>query len=152
MPYTTPPTFVDTNVLSATQLNTLSDDIEWLYGQAVSVNVPFVSPPWVDEPWSWTIRHKARYLNVYLSYNLPVIPGPFTEYKIFINYDGDLVSTTDLVIADPSPIYITVDLDAFGPYTYGDWFTIEIDIEHPEWGADAVTIQRVFESSTDESV
>ena len=39
MAYVVPPTFADTNALSASQLNTLSDDIEYLYGIAAGPQV-----------------------------------------------------------------------------------------------------------------
>jgi len=146
--YTTPPVFVDTAVLSAAQLNILSSNLEHFYGLASTVNVPFVPPAWASEPWGFNIRHRARYLNVYISYSLPELPHPFTEYKLFFSYGGVLVKTTDLVLAAASPLYLTVDLDAFGPFTIGTWYSIEIDVEHSEWGADAVSIQRIFESDT----
>ncbi len=120
-----------------------------MHGLAASTNLPFSTPAWADEPWTYTIRHRARWLNVYVTFTLPTIPGPFTEYKVFLKYDGDTVGTFDLVL-ETSPAYLSADLDASpGPYTYGDWFGIEIDVEHPEWGADAVQVLRVFESDTD---
>lgn len=126
--------------------------MEFLQGLAASTNLPFVTPAWADEPWNYTIRHRARWLNVYVTFTLPTIPSPFTEYKVFLKYDGATVGTFDLVLKT-SPTYLSVDLDAApGPYTSGNWFSIQIDVEHAEWGADAVQVLRVFESDTNLSV
>jgi hypothetical protein len=46
MPYTTPPTFVDGQIVSAAQLNILSDDIEFLNGVMAGPNIPFQSITW----------------------------------------------------------------------------------------------------------
>ena len=64
MAYTTPPTFNTGDILSATQLNILSDDIEylngfgWLSPTMVSVKLA------VDGDALFIIRHTQRYLHV----------------------------------------------------------------------------------------
>ena len=156
IPYTTPPVFVDA-VLSAAQLNVLSDDIEYFYGLSSTVNIPFVHDPAFqggnNTTSYWQIRHRARYLNIYISYfvdptwndhlSWTVLYGPFT------------LSTIDpIVYANPG--YVTFDLDTLGPAVAGTWYQISVAVRAHSaahgvqtiFGDTTFTIQRLFESDT----
>lgn len=67
MAWTTPPTFADNAILSATQLNILSDDLAYLYGllQAPS---PAITTLYANQNLavtnnSWIIRYRHRYIH-----------------------------------------------------------------------------------------
>lgn len=65
MPYTTPPTFSNGSVLTATQLNTLSDDVEYLYSITHGMNMPFTSETSTatGDTRHWEFRRQGRYLH-----------------------------------------------------------------------------------------
>lgn len=86
MAYTTPPTFTSTT-LSASQLNILSDDIEYLYGMITGVNLPVASLRIVNDNYTstnnqWLVRHAHRYLH----YKVRLVGG--TNDSLSIYYDG----------------------------------------------------------------
>jgi len=89
MAYTTPPTFADTNVLTATQLNTLSGDVEFLYSITHGMNIPFTSETMTGSGDSrhWQFRRRARYLH----YKARVTSNTTDRFRISINgnYDVD---------------------------------------------------------------
>lgn len=80
MAWTTPPTFVTSSPASASQLNILSDDLEFLQGIAVAPNAPFQSlTVTADVDTTYHIRYRYRYLH----------------YKYVISgADGDAVDIT----------------------------------------------------------
>lgn len=64
MAYTTPPTFVDGTVLSAAQLNILSNDIEFLYGIVSGINIPFTGEQiTIGQTRGYTFTRQGRYLH-----------------------------------------------------------------------------------------
>lgn len=86
MPYTSPPNFSDGAILTATQLNNLSDNIEFLYGVVQGVNVPFSSLrtegiELTSANNQWTVRHLHRYLH----YRMRQITGTSSNVKIYYN-------------------------------------------------------------------
>lgn len=71
MAWTNPPTFSTGAVLTAAQLNILSDDVEFLYGKIQAVNVPFSCLVSASDLTSgnngWRIIHRHRYLHYRMS-------------------------------------------------------------------------------------
>ena len=65
MAWTTPPTFTTGNVLTATQLNILSDNLSYLYGVLQSPMHPFhvISISATDAANSFYFRYRKRYLH-----------------------------------------------------------------------------------------
>lgn len=106
MPYTSIPTKADGDILSASLLNTLSDDVEYLYSLGNAANAPFNSNRGTDDTYDrtnaeWYIRHRCQYLHCKInSYG-----GPW-EYARFY-YAGFKVAGDES--ADES-LNIAVDL------------------------------------------
>lgn len=68
MPYTSPPTVADNQILTASYLNLLSNDIAFLYGLANAAAVPFNSFGEVhitldQNSMIWYVRHRVPYLH-----------------------------------------------------------------------------------------
>ena len=84
MAWSAPPTFADTNILTAAQLNILSDDVEYLYGLVSGVNVPFNSLTTTvnldDTNNQWLMRHVYKYLH----YKLRVASGQNDDLDIYM--------------------------------------------------------------------
>ena len=125
MPYTSPPTFADGNILTAAQLNTLSDDIEYLYGLGDVLNVPFSAKLYAggvnyQDQIKWKIRKRYRYLH----YSFTLIAGT-------INPDLRLYYNTNIIFTVTSPTQLAilqtwsgfVDLNALS-LTAGTWYDI----------------------------
>ena len=151
MSWVTPPVFANGTVLSASALNTISGDLEYLYGLAQSANVPFVQLSGENDieaarPY---IRHRARYLHIYLSFDLHITSS---SGSLVTKYNGLTVSTYDTFAAggvDPFAAYINIDLDAApGPFTSGTWYPIVFESQTSGGGYDYIYIQRLFESDS----
>jgi len=88
MAYSAPPTFVNGNVLTAAQLNILSDDVEYLYGLVSGVNIPFNSITTTINLRSnnnqWLLRHAYQYLH----YKARVTANDNDDFDIFITQSG----------------------------------------------------------------
>ena len=150
-----PPTFVDTNVLSAAQLNVISDDLVYLHGLSSTVNIPFM-PISIDlrniNTW-WSIRNKSQYLNLYIQYN---VDAAWVDHLSWVVKYGawTLASVDPIVYASPS--YVTFDLDALGPAVIGTWYDIQINVtmhnaDHSQAGYSGgswFSLKRMFESDT----
>jgi hypothetical protein len=114
MAYVTPPTFVDGNVLSATQLNILSDDIEYLHGIADAHNFGFAMRGGAaSTTFDYYIRHKHRYLH----YQYRIETHDANEVQL--QYGGVMIDA-DMVgsIGTHNGYY---DLNSFG-FTVGEWY------------------------------
>jgi len=154
MLFQTPPDFVD-GVLSATQLNILSDDLEYLYGLSSGVNMPFLRDPQFQGGNNtisyWQIRHRAQYLNVYIAYTLDASWNNHLAWTV--TYGGTTISSTD-PIAYANPGYVSFDLNALGSFTLGNWYEITIAVRaHSEthtidtvFGSTEFLVYRLFES------
>lgn len=92
MAYTTPPTFADNAILTAAQLNILSDNIEFLYSLISGVNIPFSSQTLSGSgnTRKWVFRHAARYLH----YKFRLTSGTSDELDIRLGA-ADTVEFTD---------------------------------------------------------
>lgn len=122
MPYTTPPTFVNGQVISAAQLNILGDDIEFLNGVMAGPNIPFQSITWDTNSGehTWYVRHRHRYLH----YSFQIANDPADDVKIYVN--------NSLVFHDGSPgegfQTSYVDLNPLG-LTVGVWYPIRFEYD-----------------------
>lgn len=128
MAYQTVPTFSDGSILSASDLNILADNTEFLHGLVSGINVPFTKFVYdsitFDETRSeWEMIHTARYLH----YKLSLIGSEDLEtLSIVVNgttklidgttrsptytYSGYLDTTVDpgtLTTGSPYDIYFT---------------------------------------------
>ena len=116
MAYVIPPTFTNGNILTATNLNTLSDDIEFLYGLAHGVNLGFdIGVFTVSAAKTWYIQHKHRYLHY--KYHVGSDPAD----AIHLDYG------TELNVAEPSVAEGSytgyVDLNPYG-FTVNQWYEV----------------------------
>lgn len=108
MAWTTPPTFADNTILSAAQLNILSEDISYLWERAQQVNVAreyeSISPGDGDEAnEDYVIAHKFDTFE----YDVRLGVGTFDGFRIRI-YDGGVLK---------GAVFDTAD-DQSAPYTY----------------------------------
>ena len=155
----TPPTFTDTDVLSAAQLNIIRDDLQYLRGLSSTTNVPTVNvtvDPRGGETQKWQIRHRAAFLNVYIAW---FIDGGWVDHlDVSIKIGG-----TELITGgagpDPwvpgvaSPAYFSFDVSGL---TDGTWYEIVVDVDAhdaahalpPATGGTSFVISRLFESDT----
>lgn len=80
MPYQTNPTFTAGNVLTAAQLNVLSENIAYLYSLIGGPNTPFTGEKLTGtaETRRWTFRRKGRYLH----YKMRLLSGTSDELDI----------------------------------------------------------------------
>lgn len=124
MPFVTPPTFTDGNILTATQLNTLSDNQEYLYGIATQTNAPFYGHSFgvnneSSEDFSWSIRHKY---NTFI-YDMRVDLGTIDHATIKM---GGITIVSVGNANNPHTYSGTVDLTAHG-FTVGTWYTLTVE-------------------------
>jgi hypothetical protein len=126
MAYTSPPTFVNGNILTASQLNLLADDVQFLAGIAGRINIPFqsiISGAGSGIDAVWQIRHTHRYLLYYITQNAS------TSDQMKIRYDGTEIYSDTGDRAAPYLWSGYVDLDSSpGGLTVGDWYQIDLDI------------------------
>lgn len=124
MAWTTPPTFSDGAILSAAQLNILSEDIAWLWERAQQTNVgreiPSISVGDGDEDEiSVAIVHKFKTLE----YRIAMTAGTFDD--LTIQYDTTTVFTDSNDRSTPYVYSGTVNLTGFG-LTLGQVYRIRI--------------------------
>jgi hypothetical protein len=129
MAYTTPPTFSDGSILSASQLNILSDDVEYLYGTVQQTNAATFAYELgpgdgaSEEAARWVIRHKTNTFR----YSMIVTQG--TIDSVDIDFQPVAGGTAVEVFTDGtnrSATYTysgTVDISAKG-FTVGNWYTV----------------------------
>jgi len=95
MAYSTPPTFADGNILTATQLNTLSANQEYLKGVIDAPNVPSIQ---VGDNADFWFRHTLPYFHWYFYVNNGSTVDK-VEIKIYsddgsLQFDAALISDT----------------------------------------------------------
>ena len=116
MAYQTPPTFVTGGILSAAQLNILSDDIEYLNGFSVSSNPAMTSVHLdVDGDAFFVIKHTQRYLHVKFR--------ALDRCRIY--YDAINVYNVDNFSGDETT---TIDLNSFG-LVLNQYYTLKFSLE-----------------------
>lgn len=125
MSFQTNPTFVDAAVLSASDLNILSDNTEFLHGLVSGVNTPFAkveyTSDWDDTDTKWEMVHSAQYLH----FKARLTMTDVTSFQIWVagvkvyedttqraavyTYQGyvDLdASAASLTLGDPYEVYL----------------------------------------------
>ena len=84
MAYVTPPTFADADILTATQLNTLSADLEFLHGiVGGTINVPFASHRRIDNFDVTNNQYLIQHLNQYLHYKARLLANDNADLDIY---------------------------------------------------------------------
>lgn len=132
MAYTTPPTFNTGDILSAGNLNILSDDIEYLNGfvvgtspAMVSVNIP------VDGDVLFIIKHTQRYLKV--KYR--------AQDRCRIWYNGTNVYDQSGTIGDQT---VSIDTNSAG-LTLNQFYTLKFSLEST---ADPLWVYYAYEAAS----
>lgn len=129
MAYTSPPVFADGAVLSATQLNILSDDLTYLYGilqaPAVTFSSLYFNQDLASDNNGWAFRYRHRYFH----YRLRVMQNTINSVSVVINgttygIDGDVrsaghtysgyvdVNAQGLTLGNIYEMYFVVDVGA----------------------------------------
>jgi hypothetical protein len=116
MAFQTPPTFVDGNVLSASQLNILAANQNELAGLSTGVNLGFPDTgiP-TDESRYFYVIHAWN--NLYLSYSLPT-----NDSSLRVYYGATLVYTST---GNAGSYTVNVDLTSFG-LTLGQAYSVRL--------------------------
>lgn len=115
MPFQTPPTFNTGDVISAIQLNILSDNLEYLNGFSVSSNQAMTSVKLLDDGDAlFLIKHTQRYLHTKFR--------ALDRCQIF--YDSTKVYDVDNFPGDATE---TIDLNPFG-LTVGQYYVLKFTI------------------------
>lgn len=133
MAYTTPPTFADGNILTAAQLNILSDDIEHLYGLLSGVNVPFSSQTLTGsgDTRKWIFRHQARYLH----YKFRLTSGTSDELDIRVGAGEDIEYTDATNRSAPYEWTGYIDMEAtVADPALGDFYAVFVEFDFASAG------------------
>jgi hypothetical protein len=91
VPFTTPPTFTSGQILNASQLNILSQDIAYLWGIARGPNIPWPRVGGASVVGTWLIRHRCRYLKAQVAWDKGTDPG--AAFTLTIQYNNVTVQT-----------------------------------------------------------
>ena len=124
MAWTTPPTFSDSTILSAAQLNILSADLEYLYA-LLQAPQPASSTLLANRDLnstnnSWRIRYKNRYLH----YRATVAAGTINTFGIVVNGTSYSISATAQTIGYVYSGYVDVNAQGLTVGTiYNVYFT-----------------------------
>lgn len=119
MAYVAPPNFVSGAILSAAQLNTLSDDIDFLNGIAQAPAIPFQAYEFVGtESRTWYMRYRHRYL----LYFYDVLHGAADDIKIYVN---DVEVFHDGAPGEEGGVTGYIDLAAQG-LTLRSWYSVRV--------------------------
>ena len=120
MPYTTPPTFADGNILTAAQLNILSSNQEYLNGRLPALNPPFSSHVYtgsgeIGGQAQWWFRYTHRYMH----YKFQLNGAISALLELSINGNDTILDST------PSGLFTyedSVDMNGYS-LTLGDWYS-----------------------------
>jgi hypothetical protein len=147
MPYTTPPTFADDDVLSAAQLNILSDNIEYLYGLSASANIPFPSTGGASGVnATFFIRHRSRYLYVRNRRDHGADPG--AGFQLTIDYGGVEIYDEDTGTSGVEVIEVLqIDLDPLS-LVVGTWYAIDITFPTNSFSGTYAFIDYIYEADS----
>lgn len=94
MAWTTPPTFTDGNVLSASQLNILSEDLSFLYGIMKAPQVAFNSLYANKDLTSLNNSFRIRYYHRYIHYRISVVLNVCNNVHLYVNGTNYTLDTT----------------------------------------------------------
>lgn len=146
MAWTDPPDFADGDYLTATNLNILSDDIEYLHALAYQVNTGFfvaeilTDSGGYDTASNWACKHFSDTFR----YIVNVTAGTSDEFLIYANGN-----TSNVIYSDNnnrSAAYTwsgTADISGLGLST-GDIYTIHVRVRGADAGADSCTVQVIY--------
>ena len=144
MPFSTPPTFTDGNVLSASQLNTLASNQNYFASLlGTTSNTGFMTEDISTDRDSatWVFKRSRQYLH----YRVDMIEGLSDRLIIYVNGDEELndgVNRTgytwsgyfdlDAITSPPSvgslyEVYCNCDVDSSGTNTFRIQYFIESD-------------------------
>lgn len=135
MPYTSIPTLSDGTILSASHMNLLADNVNYVGGLGGLPNVAFRQIRVSDAGSTYFhIRHRHRYLKAYYE-------STNCDY-IKIYYNGTLVKND----GDPNAAETySIDLNALG-LTVGNWYEIEVQTAFTSAGS--LALKLMWESPT----
>lgn len=134
MAFTTPPTFVDGDILSASQLNILAENQNYLSGLASSTNIGFA------ERLLTTTANEAEYHIVHVHDYLHVrFNLPNTDVDLDVYYDATNVAAYDSDIEGAGDHEKNVDLSGAG-LTVGQRYTLKFVRPTPAEGGDTGTV------------
>ena len=127
MAFTTPPTFVDATVLSASDLNILSANEEFFYSLVSSnINVGFSSfkqtGSGYSDPWFFFRVHR------YLHYKIENVTNDTDRLRIYIDDNAEFDDGTNRIGNYIWTGYIDLDSVTSAP-AVGDMFKVETRIE-----------------------
>ena len=131
MAWTTPPTFVDGAILSASQLNILSADLEYLYA-LLQAPQPASSTLYANRSLtstnnSWRIRYKNRYLH----YRATVAANTVNAFAIVVNGTTYTISSTPQTVGYVYSGYVDVKAQGLTVGTiYNVYFTSTLASEN----------------------
>lgn len=114
MAWTTPPTFVDGAILSASQLNILSDDLEELHGAIAGSNP---GQPSVALPTDGDVFYLIRHIHPYLHLKIVGRTRVYYDSTQVLNSGSEGVTAT-----------YAVNLTSYG-LTVGAIYTLRVNIE-----------------------
>lgn len=137
MAYTAIPTQSDGNTLTATYLNTIADDIEFLNGIVQAPNIGFTSVMATltsQSPRYWTFVHLHRYLH----YHIIFTGSTGGDLDIASSTNGDTYSGRFSDGAPSGTIAGYLDTNSWG-LTVGDPYYIEVS-----WNIGAATNMRIL--------
>ena len=126
MPFSTPPTFADGNILSASQLNTLTNND--LYFRSLlgnNTNTGFMTEDINTDRDSakWVFRRTRQYIH----YNIAMLSGDSDRLIIYVNGAQELNDGVNRTGYTWSGYF---DLDAItNPVTDGDFYEVYVNIE-----------------------
>lgn len=144
MPYTTPPTFADGNVLSATELNTLSEDVEFLYSITHGMNIPFTSETRTStgDTRHWQFRRRVRYLH----YKIRSTQNDTSRVRINVNGNWEFDDPTNRIGAYTWSGYIDLTAITAVP-AVGDFYEVYAELT-PLVGPNEWVIDYFIESNS----
>jgi hypothetical protein len=93
MPYQVPPVFSSGNVLTAAQLNIISENLEFFWSLVSGVNIPFSGQTLTASGDSrvWTFRNVARYLH----YKVLLDVGTSDEFELYVNGNREVYDASN---------------------------------------------------------
>lgn len=142
MAWSTPPTFADGDVLSATDLNVLADDLEYLKGVLDGSNiVHMMRTTTIDATWQYYIRHTHDYCHYYIKQTV----GDSDEISIkYYDSGGSLVATVLTDATNRSATYTWQGSGDVSALTVGTYYRVDVAIALT--GTSSNTTYYVFEA------
>jgi hypothetical protein len=144
MPFTSPPDFADDEILDATRLNVLSDDIEYLYGLVSQISLPFAgmkgNAEVDDDDVTYYIWHAHQYLVHYFITNEDLGSDTDNNVIYYVNW-GDPSAKNHIIYAGLDNQIQSGTIDLYAPASWplytGAWTagSAYSDNASPNWGA-----------------